>query len=186
MCHCLENVRGKFVQGRDLCVMAERQLKFRAVRLKFRQSRASAHTVRSYFWQVFNDDGFVELDEESMRETFELYEPGKPGVLWYSPPVVYAEDLFSAQVQEVKDKMHDTDFELDRDWPNISFREITASLLIGGGVLFDDADRSRNPYKRSLADQVEIGKYIGDLVGQWLHIRAFIELEDLTMHVDEL
>ena len=103
------------------------------------------------FMAGFNDDGFVELDEESMSETFELYEPGKPVVLWNSPPVVHAEDLFSAQVQEVKDKMHDTEFELDQDWTNTSFREIAASLLIGGGVLFDDADRSRNPDKRALA-----------------------------------
>jgi hypothetical protein len=138
------------------------------------------------FLTGIKDDGFVDLDEALMQETFELYEPGKPGVLWNSPPVVHAADLFSAQVQGVKDKLHDTDFELQRDWPNASFKEIASPLLIGSGVLFGDADRSRNPYKRSLADQVEIGKYVGDLVGQWLYIRVFIELEELTAHVDKL
>ena len=67
------------------------------------------------FLAGFDKDGFVALDESTMQETFELYEPGKPGVLWNSPPIVHVEDLFSSQVQVVKDLLHDTDFELERD-----------------------------------------------------------------------
>ena len=63
----------------------------------------------------FDEDGFVELEEESLPEFSERYEPGKSGVFWHAPPVVHAEDLFSGQIQQVKDQFAGTSRELDRD-----------------------------------------------------------------------
>ena len=114
----------------------------------------------------FDDDGFVELEEESLPEFFERYEPGKSGVFWHAPPVVHAEDLFSGQIHQVKDQFAGTSRELDRDWPNASFKEVASSLCFGAGILFDDADRDQNPYKRTLQEQVDIGKYLSKLIGQ--------------------
>ena len=134
----------------------------------------------------FDDEGFIELEKSKMPDTFEFYEPGKAGVLWNAPPLVHAEELFSEKIQEVKDKVLGTSHELGRDWPDASFKEVASSLLVGSGILHDDADRSRNPYKRTLENQVTIGQYVSDLVGQWLQIRAFVDLEDLKGHVDDL
>ena len=50
-----------------------------------------------------------------MPEVFERYVPGKSGVLWHAPPVVHAADLFSSQIQDVKNQFTVTDRELDRD-----------------------------------------------------------------------
>ena len=84
--------------------------------------------------QNFDEDGFVELEEEALPDFFERYEPGKSGVLWHAPPVVHAEDLFSGQVQEVKDRFADTSRALSRDWPDATFRDIASPLCFGAGL----------------------------------------------------
>ena len=43
---------------------------------------------------AFDSDGFVEVDELTMEETIEIYESGKPGVLFNAPAMVHAEDIF--------------------------------------------------------------------------------------------
>ena len=100
--------------------------------------------------------------------------------------MVHTAELFSSQIQDVKDRFADTSRELDRDCPNASFKTVASSLLLGAGILFDDADRAQNPYKRSLEEQVDIGHYLSKMVDSWLHIRAFIDYEELTEQVNTL
>ena len=117
------------------------------------------------FLDGFDEDGFTNMDEDSMPETFDYYAAGKSCVLWNTPPVVHASDLFSGQVQEVKDRMVLRDAELHRDWPETTFKTVASSLLVGAGILYDDAGRAQNPYKRSALEQVSIGKYLSELIG---------------------
>ena len=135
---------------------------------------------------AFDSDGFVEVDELTMEETIEMYEPGKPGVLFNAPAMVHAEDIFSSKIQELKDKFKSSGNDLDRDWPDASFRDMASSVLLGSGILYEDADRARNPYKRTLGNQVSIGKYVSDMVSQWLEIRACVGFQELQLHVSEL
>ena len=122
---------------------------------------------------AFDEDGFIEVDEVTMEETIEMYEPGKPGVLYNAPAMVHAEDLFSDKIQELKDKFKNTDDALDRDWPNASFREVSAAVLLGSGILYEDADRSRNPYKRTLENQATVGDTsVTWCVSGWIFGRA--------------
>ena len=57
---------------------------------------------------------------------------------------------------------------------------MTSSLLLGVVILYEDADRVQNPYKRSLDYQVDIGHYLSEIIDNWLYIRAFVEYEELT------
>ena len=73
------------------------------------------HCEELFLADKFDDDGFLELDESTMPEVWERYTPGKSGVLWHAPPVVHAAELFSSQIQDVKDLFAGTSRELDRD-----------------------------------------------------------------------
>ena len=126
------------------------------------------------FLKGFDNDGFLHLDAETMESTFERYEPGKTCVLWHAPPMVHAADLFSSQIQDFKDFMKENSTELPRDWPGGDFKSTASSFLFGAGLLHDDADRANNPYKRTLPELVSIGKYVSEMIGHFLRIRAFI------------
>ena len=63
---------------------------------------------------------------------------------------------------------------------------MTSSLCFGAGILFDDADRAQNPYKRTLQEQVDIDKYLSKFIGQWFFIHSVIELGDLNEKIADL
>ena len=87
----------------------------------------------------------------------EFYKPAKAAVLWNIPVMQRMEEFFEEQIQAVKDVLEGTESEVESDWPYVSFREVSAEVLLSSGVLHRDSDKSKNAYKRDQWEYDRLG-----------------------------
>ena len=136
------------------------------------------HNSRSSDWFSF--------DADSMPAAAEFYKPGHKSVLWNNPAMISAKELFSEEITVIKDLLAGSEWELGRDWPGMGFREVSESVLAGAGVLYKDAARSSNPYRRDAWQEQRLKDYLHQMIKAWLRIRATVEPEAFNSHLTEL
>ena len=120
--------------------------------------------VCSEIWSEHDKHGFYKLDWNAMPNAAQFYAPAKTGVLWKLPFMSSMEDFFSDEIQVVKDMFDGTDLELERDRPNAGFQEVATDALIKSGVLYRDADKSRNPYRRDGWEHDQLSEYLREML----------------------
>ena len=117
-------------------------------------------------WSGYDDNDLLTLNEETMPLAFAEYKQGRQGVLWNSQPIVAASEIFSDQIQTIKDSLAGTKCELDAQWPGRNFRSIAAEVLEKAGVT--SPATSQNPPKRLESEQVVLGTCLKGMVKCWL------------------
>ena len=132
-----------------------------------------------------NSDWF-QFKPEEMPAAAQFYKPGHKSVLWNIPAVVNAKELFSEEITVIKDIFAGSDSELERDWPGMGFREVADSILSAAGVLYKDAARSSNPYRRDAWQETRLESYLRSMIKAWLRVRATVESDAFNEHVGEL
>ena len=126
-------------------------------------------------WAVEGPDGHYCLDPEKMDKAAAFYIAGKTGVMHKWPEMVAASETFANEVRTAKEIFADSDEELDEAFPEANFQEFCKQILNESGVLFADAGRSRNPYKRSAEQQARIGSYVERMAVLWVRLKAVVE-----------
>ena len=87
-------------------------------------------------WTGFDENDLATLDTHDNSVAFENYKQGRQGVLWNAPPIVTVKDLFSDEIQSVKDALTGVKCELVASWPDRGFKNIAADVLTSVGVTF--------------------------------------------------
>ena len=86
-------------------------------------------------------------------------------------------EFYGDEVQEVKDVVEGSVFEVGSQWSGILYSEVQRSFLQNAGVLFADAGRSRNPYSRTMEDQRRIADFTHEMMYKYLRIFVTIKPE---------
>ena len=137
-------------------------------------------------FEEHDENGFYVMDTETMPKSKEFYKPAKAAVLWNLPFMRRLDHFFSDQVQAVKDVLHGTEAELERDWPYSSFRQVSTEILLNSGVLHHDADKSKNCYKRDQWEHDRLDEFMKQMIDCWVRISAVIDTEDLLTEIQYL
>ena len=126
-------------------------------------------------WAVEGADGCYTLDPEKMDKAAAYYKAGKTGVMHKWPEMIAASETFANEVRSTKEIFADSDAELDEAFPEADFQQFCKQILNESGVLFADAGKSRNPYKRSAEQQARIGSYVDRMAVLWVRLKAAVE-----------
>ena len=142
--------------------------------------------VCSEVWKEPDSRGFYRLDVDSMPNAAEFYAPAKQGVLWKLPMMTHMQQFFEDEINVVRDIFDGSESELPLEWPNRTFEEVSADILLRSGVLHRDADKSRNPYRRDKWEHIRIGEYLRKMISCWLRMRTVIDADELSREVKAL
>ena len=121
-----------------------------------------------------------------MGKSAECYKPNKTGVMKKWMEIKGVKGVFEQEVGSAKDVFADSTDELDADFPDMTFEQLFKEILNDSGVLFADAGRSRNPYRRSAAQQTNIGQYMQRMVVLWVRVKAAVKPAIFKSFVDKL
>ena len=137
-------------------------------------------------WATQDGDGFYVLDPETMDKAAQYYAPGMTGVMKKWQEMAGASTIFDKEVQSAKDVFADSTDQLDADFPGMDFQQFCKEILNDSGVLFSDAGRSRNPYRRTQVQQVRIGAYTQRMAVLWVRVKAAVPEAVFAKFVSEL
>ena len=137
-------------------------------------------------WALQGDDNCYTLNPKSMDKAAEFYRAGKTGVMRKWPEIVAAEQMFEDEVQSAKDVFADSEDELSESFPEASFQDVCRQILNETGVLFKDAGRAQNPYRRTAEQQARIGLYVQKMVVLWVRVKAAVLSEQFDSFVKTL
>ena len=137
-------------------------------------------------WALQDDDSFYALDPKTMEEAAEFYRAGKTGVMKKWPELVAAEQMFEEEVQSAKDIFADSEDELTASFPDVGFQDFCKLILNDAGVLFHDAGRSQNPYRRTAEQQARVGVYVQKMVVLWVRVKAAVSTEQFDAFFNTL
>ena len=125
-------------------------------------------------WAFPDDDNVCKLDVATMPKAAEFYQPGKTGVMRRWPEMIAAKEAFEREIQSAKDIFEDSEDELESLFPDTDFDGFCTCVLNDSEVLFADAGRSKNPYKRSAEQQARIGTYMLRMVVLFVRVKAAV------------
>lgn len=137
-------------------------------------------------WAANDSDGFYSLKPGAMEKAADLYKPGKTGVMKKWTEMNVAKKVFDQEVSSAKDVFADSTDELDVDFPGMNFEQLCKEILNDSGVLFADAGRSKNPYRRTAAQQSNIGQYVQRMVVLWVRVKAAVKSAIFESFVSKL
>ena len=103
-------------------------------------------------WAAPSDENVFAV-EQNMSAACERYSKGERRAMKNWKGMQDVAEFYGDKVQEVKDVLEGSAFEVGSQWPGISHSVAQRSFLQNAGVLFTDAGRSRNPYSRTAKDQ---------------------------------
>ena len=126
-------------------------------------------------WASENEEGMYELKPEVMDKAAEFYTAGKTGVMKKWPVMVAASEAFDSEVTSAKEIFADSEDELDAAFPEADFQKFCKQVLNDSGVVFAEAGRARNPFKRSAEQQERIGAYVQRMAVLWVRVKAAVE-----------
>ena len=137
-------------------------------------------------WAAPNESGFYVLNPETMDKAAEFYKPGKTGVMKKWQELIGASGIYEDEVQSAKDIFADSSDELDPDFPGMDFTAFCKEILNYSGVLFADAGRVRNPYRRTYEQQLRIGQYVQRMSVLWVRLKAAVKKPLFAEFVEKL
>ena len=125
-------------------------------------------------WAFPDEDNMCKLDVATMPKAAEFYKAGKTGVMRKWPEMLTAKEAFEREIQSAKDLFEDSPDALPSLFPEVDFDGFCNCVLNDAEVLFADAGRSKNPYKRSAEQQARIGAYVLRMVVLFIRVRAAV------------
>ena len=137
-------------------------------------------------WSAKHDNGFYAVNPATMPKAAQLYKPGKSGVLKKWPEIVAAGATFEEEIQSAKDVFADSVDALAVSFPGVDFHTFCKDILNKAGVLFEDAGRSRNPYRRTAEQQARIGAYVQKMAVLWIRVKAAVKTSAFNAFVKKL
>ena len=143
----------------------------------FRTDVLADNTVCSHceqLWSESNDDGVYCLDVHKMPRAAEVYAPCKKGVMKKWPEMISAKEMYEQEIQAAVDVFTGSDDQLAKDFPSTSFEGFSVAVLNDSHVLFADAGRSKNPYRRTAEQQARIGAYTMKMAVLFIRVKAAV------------
>ena len=125
-------------------------------------------------WAAHDEEGYYMLDPKTMDKAALFYKAGRTGVLRKWQEIVGASAVFEEEIQSAKEVFADSTDQLDKSFPGMDFSQFCKEVLNNSGVLFADAGRSRNPYRRSQVQQVRIGRYVQRMAVLWVRVKSAV------------
>ena len=126
-------------------------------------------------WADKDEEGFYVLRPKLMKNAAEVYKAGKTGVMKKWMEIKGARNIFESEAAAAKDVFADSTEELGVDFPGMGFDQFCKEILNVSGVLFADAGKSRNPYRRTAAQQTNIGQYVQRMSVLWIRVKAAVK-----------
>ena len=137
-------------------------------------------------WAARDGAGFYALKPEAMGKAAEFYKPGKTGVMKKWMEMKGASAIFEEDVGSAKDVFADSTDELDAKFPGTSFDQFCKEILNDSDVLFADAGRSWNPYRRTAVQQTNIEQYVQRMTVLWIRVKATVKSAIYKSFVEKL
>ena len=114
------------------------------------------------------------LNADTMPRAAEVYKAGKRGVMRKWAEFTTAKELYEQEIQSAIDVFAESESELPPDFPGTSFDEFCTAFLNESHILFADAGRSKNPYRRTAEQQAKIGAYVMEMAVLFVRVRAAV------------
>ena len=148
-----------------------------------KESSVCAHCEQ--LWSLASDENVYEVTED-MDAARERYKKGERRAMKNWQGMRDLPEFYSDQIQIIKDVVAGSRFAVANKWPNVSVDDAQRALLQDAGVLFADAGRSRNPYSRTSAEQVNIANYIHAMLKKYLAVRVTVDASRWATLLHEL
>ena len=126
-------------------------------------------------WADKDDAGFYVLKPKLMKKAAEVYKAGQSGVMKKWLEMKGARTIFESEALAAKDVFADSTDELEVTFPGMDFDQFCKEVLNASGVLAADAGKSRNPYRRTAAQQTDIGQYAQRMAVLWIRVKAAVK-----------
>ena len=88
-----------------------------------------------------------------MEAAWERYKKGEWKALKNWECLSGMTEFYSEEIQEVKDAVKGSQHDVGVTWPDMAVVPAMKTVMQEAGVLFADADRSRNPHVRTAVEQ---------------------------------
>ena len=137
-------------------------------------------------WAAPDQNGFYKLDPVKMAKAAEVYKPGKTGVMRKWQEIEGASSIFEDEVGSAKDIFEGSTDELDSSFPGMDFNGFCKEVLNKSGVVFADAGRAKNPYRRTFEQQKRIGMYAQRMAVLWVRVKSAVKPEIFAKFMKEL
>ena len=140
------------------------------------RSAVCAHCEQ--LWAHMSDDNVYEVKDD-MDAARARYAKGERRVMRNWEGMKDLQDVYSNEIQIVKDVVQGSEFEVASQWPGMSYAQAQRVFLQDAGVLFADAGRGRNPYNRTAHEQKIISEFAHDMLRKFLRIAVTVKPEEL-------